>query len=629
MTLTTSSNSSMKEWKETYLWALKKSRGMMALLALLLFMALPMVLMIRFSSQKAVADTPIKQTLTNFYLSYFTGLAPYLITPLILVFVVILAVSLFSYMHQKRSVDLFHALPIGRVPMLLGRLCAGLTTIFLPILLNFLIAVAVGAAYQIDIGKYLPTVFITMLWLMLMSTAALVFSVLMAVCTGTTLDMVLSILGVNAAYPLLIFLGSTFASSLLPGLSMMPALNSTVLSAFSPFVAAFMPYADRSLEMHVNGVAATGEPSGLFLIWWIAFTLILLAGCILLYKKRKSESAENSFAFPLPKVIIRFMITAVVGLGLGLVLQQSTSNPTNFFIGVVSGSLAAHIVVEAIYSRGFKQLKHSFLYYGIFAAVFIVGYGVLATGFFGYDTRVPNAQDVASITIDAPSQSYSGDNYILNENHTSIAQIVPILKERASIDKTIALHQTLVTEKRTTAYPYCVEEVSPKYTLTYHLKNGKVMTRSYVDPLGISSISPTPIRDGTDLLSVVSRLNEFRENSSMLFYLDPEYIKSIDLNTKGGVDAATFAPDLNTKAELLEALKQDYLDGKISNGKDLGDNSIYFTLEYKDPIQLKDGKLKDFLGNYRGEVVLGASSYVLTGNTGKTRDLIEKLGWNK
>jgi len=419
------------------------------------------------------------------------------------------------------------------------------------------------------------------------------------------------------------------ASSLLPGLSMMPALNSTVLSAFSPFMAAFMPYSDKSVTMRVNGVTATGEPSGLFLIWWIALTLILLAGCILLYKKRKSESAENSFAFPLPKVIIRFMITAVAGLGLGLILQMSTSVPSNFFIGVLSGSLAAHIIVEAIYSRGFKQLKNSFLYYGIFAAVFIVGYGVLATGFFGYDTRVPNAQDVVSITIDAPSQSYSGDNFIYNDNHTNISQIVPILKERASIDKTIALHQKMVTENRATAYPYCVEGDSSKYTITYHLKNGNVMTRSYADPSYVSSISPTLPIDKTNLLSVVSELKEFRESSSLLFYLDPDYIKSIDLNTKIGSESVTLAPNLNTKAELLEALKQDYLDGKIGNGKEVGDNAISLTLEYKDPIQLNDGKLKNYLGDYHGKVVLGISNYTLTGGAGKTRDLIEKLGWNK
>ncbi len=636
MTLTTSSNNYIKEWKKTYLWSLKKNRGMMALLALLLFMAMPMILMIWMSSHDVSSNNYSNQTLNEYFIRYLSAVIPFLVTPLILIFVVVIAVSLFSYMHQKRSVDLFHALPIGRVPMLLGRYFAGLTTLFLPILLNFSIVLIVGAVHQVSIEKYLSTVISYMLWLILMSTAALTFCVFMAVCTGTTLDMVLSILGVNAAYPLLIFLGSTFASLLLPGLSIIPAVNSTVLSALSPFMAAFMPYSGNGSYLSVNDGLATNGPSGVFLAWWIVFTLILLAGSILLYKKRKSECAESNFAFPLPKIVIRFMITAVVGLGLGLVLHMSTNNPANFFIGVVSGSLAAHIVVEAIYSRGFKQLKKSFVYYGIFAVAFIAAYAVLAVGCFGFDTRMPNAEDVASIDVSSPSISYQGDNSIYNENHLKITEVIPTLKEKSNIEKVVSLHQKFVTDMRNKAYPYCVEKNSgPNFTITYNLKNGKTIKRTY-SVYYTDTNSYTPSVNDNDLINSITELKEYRENGSLLFYLEPEYIKSVDLNinskdknTNNNEERLTFAPDLNTKKELLESLKQDYLDGKIINGKNLDDNTIYLVIECKDPIELKDGRLKTFLNDYNGKITLGTGSYDLGSGTSRTRELIEKLGWNK
>ncbi len=624
MTLTTSSNNSVKEWKETYLWSLKKNRGMMALLLLLQFMAMPLILMIWLSSRKNMGPSSID--LNHYFISMLSTLVPFLVTPITLIFVVVIAVSLFNYMHQKRSVDLFHALPVGRVPMLLGRYCAGLTTLFVPMLLNFAIYLIIGACYGVDLSMNWKIVIGDLLWLMLMSTATLTFSIFMAVCTGTTFDMVISIVGVNVAYPLIVLSGSMFASALLPGLIISPKIDSLVLSAFAPFVAAFMPYSGNSSYISLDP-AATSGPGGGFLAWWIIFTLILLTGSILLYKKRKSECAESSFAFPLPKIVIRFMVTAVSGLGIGLILQSSTQEPANFFVGLVAGSLAAHIVVEAVYSRGFKQLKKSFLYYGVFAAVFIVAYAVLATGAFGYDTRVPNAGDVASISIDAPSFKYDGSDTIYGANNREIAKITPTLKEKENIEKIVTLHKKYVADKKEKTFPYCVDKVnSANFTLTYKLKNGSTMKRAYSVYYTETNSNTPPVNDN-DMINSIINLKEYCETGSILFYIDPEQIKSIDINTKSS-SSLTLAPSLSTKAELLEALKQDYIDGNINNNKSNSDD-LYLYIEYKNPVDLKEGKLKTLIGNYSGEVHLNGSNFMLSDNSGRTRELIKKLGWDK
>jgi len=624
MTLTTSSNNSVKEWKETYFWSLKKNRGMMALLLLLQFMAMPLVLIIWLSSRKNFG--PTVNDLNHYFISLLNTVVPFLVTPLTLIFVVVIAVSLFNYMHQKRSVDLFHALPVGRVPMLLGRYCAGLTTLFVPMMLNFAIYLIIGVCYGVDLSMNWKIVIGDLLWLMLMSTATLTFSIFMAVCTGTTFDMVISIVGVNVAYPLLVLSGSMFASALLPGLIISPKIDSLVLSAFAPFVAAFMPYSGNSSYISLDPTAASG-PSGGFLAWWIIFTLILLTGSILLYKKRKSECAESSFAFPLPKIVIRFMVTAVSGLGIGLILQSSTQEPANFFVGLVAGSLAAHIVVEAVYSRGFKQLKKSFLYYGVFAAVFIVAYAVLATGAFGYDTRVPNAGDVESISIDAPSFKYDGSDTIYGANNREIAKITPTLQEKENIEKIVALHKKYVADKKEKTFPYCVDKVnSANFTLTYKLKNGSTMKRSY-SVYYTETNANTPTVNDNDMINSITSLKEYCETGSILFYIDPEQIKSIDINTKSS-SGLTLAPSLSTKAELLEALKQDYLDGNINYDKSNSDD-LYLYIEYKNPVDLKEGKLKTLIGNYSGEVHLNGSNFMLPDNSGRTRELIKKLGWDK
>lgn len=594
---------------------------MMALLALLMFIALPMILMILMSNAQNRITTEIytPEMWTQTYLSSVTGLTALIVTPMSLIFVLVISVSLFGYMHQKRSVDLFHALPVGRTPMILGRLLASLTALYAPILLNFALVFIVGAAYPVQLQLCWVTVFSYLLWLMLICAAALCLSSFMAVCTGTTTDMILSLLGINAAYPLLIFLGDRFASSLLPGLNTGLTANSLILTAVSPYMAAFMPYIVSGNRTD-SGVLAVDTG---FYVWWILFTLVLLAGTVLLYQKRRSECAESSFAFSLPKNVIRFMITAVTGLGLGLLLQSGTESSGNFFIGLIAGSLAAHIVTETIYSRGFKQLKRSFVGYGVFMAVFVVTYAFLATGALGYDTRVPLAEDVASVTIQDPYTN--GGGQIVDGNHRLLASVTPTLAEKVNIEKVTDFHKKITQDKRSHSYPYSLNGMNgSSFTLTYHLKNGGTVNRTYYleyknDGQG-NPISP---------LGEIADTREYKETQDLLFYVEPEYIKSVDLDTRGGEDSTTFAPDLNTKKELLDAMRQDYLDGKLNNGKDLDAEASYLVIEYKSPLQVKDGKLKTLLNGYEGNIYLYVNSYHFLNNSSKTGELVEKLGWNK
>jgi hypothetical protein len=631
MTLTTSSNRSLKEFKETYFWSMKKSRGMLALLALLMFIAFPMILMIGMTT--AQNNTEVVYTAEKWisaYTRYITVIC-LIITPLTLVFVTVIAVSQFSYLHQKRSVDLFHALPVGRVPMLLGRYCAGMTTLFVPILFNFAVASIIGFCYGIEAQYSFTSVAIQMLWLMLMSAAALTFSVFMAVCTGTTFDMVISILGINVAYPLLVLVTSTFASQLLPGLNMNFSQNYTVLTALSPFVAAFMPFINS--RDSGNDSQSMNTIYGGFLVWWIVLTLILLAGAILLYRKRKSECAESNFAFPIPKVVIRFMITAVAGLGFGLILQATTTNLSSFFIGLTAGSLAAHIVVEVVYSRGFQQIRRSFVHYGIFAAAFLVLYGVLATGCFGYDTRLPSADQVESIGVSAPGQYSNATNYTIYDDETNraIAQISPILKDKTNISKVLDLHKALVTDNRKTSFPYSMNSADySRLALTYHLKDGSVMERSY--PYVQSDKEVSKFQDSLkDMTGQLTQMKEYCETASILFYLEPEYLEAVDIYTgKDQSKELAVMPDTNAKRELLEALKQDYLNGKIDNPNGKEENLISIIINYKNPITLKDGKLKNLLGGRTGKIYIGGNNgFQASSDAENTKALVEKYGWDK
>lgn len=628
MTLTTFSNKSRKEFRETYFWSLKKVRGMSALLALLMFIAFPMILMIALSAVKN--RTEFDNTGNVWVSAYTSSITAMSVIAMVLalIFAAVIAVMLFSYLHQKRSVDLFHSLPVGRVPMLLGRYCAGLTALFAPVVVNFAAASIVGFSYGINAEYSFTYVAVKMLWFLLMLAAAMTFSVFMAVCTGTSFDMVISTLGINVAYPLLIFTGAEFAGRLLPGFSAEFGISSTLLTALAPFAAAVLPLAN--FENSSRAVPADFVSGG-FLLWWVLFTLFLLAASVLLYQRRKSESAESGFAFPIPQIVIRFIITAVAGIGFGLILMMSVNQTANFFIGVVTGSLAAHIVVEAVYSRGFKQMKKSFSWYAVFALAFLIFYGVLATGFFGYDTRVPSAGEVQSISIDGmPGEYYQyADNTQIHsaDNYRTIATIVPTIKEKENIGKVLSLHKTLTDANRKSFFPYSIRSASSSgITITYHLKDGRTMKRTYSDTEQTSSQSKVQ-----NMAQQVSLIKEYRETASILAYLEPEYIQNFSFAYGSDKpNGLSIAPDAAVKKELLEALKQDYLNGK-AGVEDVPEGQLAgVILEFENPITVKDGKLKGYLGGYNGKIFLNGNNYInLKGGAENTKQVIDKYGWTK
>ena len=636
MTSTTSflSLSGFGQFRRTYLWALKKNAGMTVLLAVLLFLANPLPLLVSMpgwadaaSVQNGMSEAERAVYLSRQYFNFTGSVAVALALPLVLLFCIVLCISLFGYMQKKRSVDLFHALPVGRVPMLTGRWCAGLTALFAPVLLDFAVLGGIGAAYGVSLPAGSRPLPVILLWILLMSAAAFTFCMFMSVCTGTTMDTVLSILGVNGGYPLLMLCVYAVAGMLLPGFDMNLDARSAVLTAFAPFAAAFVAV----LQGHSAG----------FLIWWIVLTAALFAGSVLLYKKRRSEAAEDNFAFPIPKIVIRFILTAVGGLGLGLILN--IENGPGFFIGLVAGSAVTHIVVEAIYSRGFKQMKKSFAWYGVFAVAFAAFYGVLCTGLFGYDTFVPDASLVESVEIN-PDSYWSGDGTqsIYDEDYRSLVRLAPTIREEQNI-KAVADAQKKIIEAYRTQFPYRIKTgVGRALTLSYRMKDGSVVQRTYQN-----------YSDGMDLEKILQpaydtlgSMREFNENRDLIFYLQPEDIKSVDVYGEKA-ESRTFVPDADTAKELQQALEQDFIDQKVNlyninqevsvSKTAFGETAVAsaaqvstlsLRVEFRDNIEPKDPRLKALLGGYEGRINLGGGgTYQFSDESAKTVQLLKRLGY--
>ncbi|MFU0831903.1 MAG: ABC transporter permease [Oscillospiraceae bacterium] len=633
MTSTTSSLNGAAQFRQTYLWALRKNIGVMALLALLLFLVNPLILLISMSNetkslsqQVGISQAEKMKILAGNYTDLVNEVLPTFAVMLVLLFCAVLCVILFGYIQNKRSVDLYHALPVSREQMLLGRWCAGLTILFVPVLLDFLSLQIIGAAYGVTVTDGARAPMATMLWVMLMGTAVFTFALFMMMCAGTTLDAILSALGINAGYPLLILCVYWIAQMLVPGMSIRMAEHMQLITALAPIAAAFV---------------SLYEPFSMgFLIWWIAMTVLLLAGSVWLYRKRKSETAEDNFAFPIPKIIIRFLVSAVGGIWFGLMLSEASD--TAFFIGVLFGSLATHIILETIYSRGFKNLKKSFLWYGAFVVAFVAFYGVLCTGMFGYDTRVPDVSEVESVTINKDTfWNGSGTQLVYGNNdttHHTILKLAPTIQEPDNIKTVIEVQKDIIQQYRK-QFPYRFKNnTGIGLSLTYKLKDGSVFTRSYQsysDDINLYDVI-------TPAYEKLSAIPEFTITSDLIFYLSPQDIKSIDVYTIQNVDAGddkmvekTFVPDEQTAERLKKALEKDFRGKKVDrmsgtyyryDSESEESDVVNLRITYKDSITPKSEELKALLNGYEGEIYVPDGMYYVSGDS-ETAQLLKELGW--
>lgn len=618
MTSKTSSNNLRGELIQTYLWDLKHRFGLIALFCGLHFISLPLVEILAMNSAQR-SNLQYGTTTVDFdsrFLNVLQVALPLCTVSLTLLMALLLSVMAFQYMHQKRSVDLFHSLPVSRSALMGGRILSSLTALIIPLIVNFTFLFLIAAVFRLDFSVFSGFLFSSFGWIILMSAAAFLFCTVMAACSGTTFDMVISIVVISITYPLMIALGHTTAAMIIPGMTMDFSPQLTPYTALSPFVAAYIP-------MIWNSFQPQSHVGMDFLLWWIFMGIATAALALVLYRRRKSECAESNYAFPMPKHVIRFVATTAAGLAGGLIFQSVFSSVSGFFTGVFVASLVTHVIAEAIYGRGFKGLKKSFAYYGIFLVVFTAFYGICATGAFGFDTRAPKAEEVSYVeTSLTDSGSPSGFSIRDETDRNQIAWVPRQIREQKNIEKIIQLQTLMSEEIRAKGYPYQIYDRYSDIHLVYHMKDGSVIDRTYpTELLNEKSQVNAAVKEITSTI-------EYRTSGNVLFYLTAENIESVYLYNSNSQKNALI-PDMQKKQELLDALQKDMEESDDPYNGGTATDPLWLDLRISAITPAPDSELKKLVGDYNGKVTLSQQSIPVIDSMPRTKALVEKYGWDK
>lgn len=501
MTSTISSTNKKNSFCALMKWSLLKSLPITVIYSFLLFLFFP-VLMYAFQVNKGLK--------LNMLEGFFISLIPLLVG----LFTVITGNSMFSSYQNKRSTDLYSSFPVNKRTLFLSKYVTGLLIIIVPLVVMAFLGALVPALTSIeyDMGTFMTYIMQKVLTIIVGAVASYSLFAFLSMCCGTSADTVISYLVINLAYPVTISLLSGLFVSIVPGFSYMSSLMfyvpAVVVTALSPVVGTFLC---GGLDLFISSTQVDSAAYYLtesintteYIIYWLVFIAVFFVASLILSQIRKNENVQNGFIFKAPMNVIKLLTSISGGVLFGTIfiatfdIQIGDSGFVQliyFMIGALIGSMFAFLILTFIYNRGIAGFLKSLPNFLIAFAIVAVSYIVISLGFFSKDTYVPNADDVAAVSVSTDvvmtDEEWEGEatySWYYDENKEKV-KMDYFMEDSEVINNTIAMHQNIVDnlhEKNDTFYLSKNEDTpigakTPETILiSYKMKDGTIIKRSY------------------------------------------------------------------------------------------------------------------------------------------------------
>ncbi len=361
---------------------------------------------------------------------------------------VLTAMAMYSYLYNPRICGMMNALPIRRETMFFTAFLTGLVPLLLAQVLAALLAALITLKYGLPFVWFLK-------WLGLAAmgiTAFYGFAVFCAVLTGN----ILVLPAVYVVLNLTAVVAEGCVRTVLSGLRYGDDAGGIKLLWLSPIariIGGLSAVKDRMGGVTVKGLVA--------LVAYCAAGLILAGLALLICRRRHMECAGDVVAVPVLRPVFRWCMTlgtafvfpvAIVAI---LNLQLRGRSLALLLLALLlAGAFLGWMIAEMLMQ---KTLKISFGHGRMLAlacALLICFWGAAEFDLFGYERRVPEAEEVESVWLNGF-----------------------VLSEPANVEEVTALHRSLISHKR----QYDGEQ-GCSVGIQYQLKNGKGMGRSYSLP---------------------------------------------------------------------------------------------------------------------------------------------------
>ncbi len=314
---------------------------------------------------------------------------------------VIVGVTGFSYLHNRKKVDFYHSIPVRREMIFAARYLNGLLIPAAAYLTGCLLFVAAAAAYGVSpdgfIGQMAVGFGMNLLYYSLLYgtvTAAMMMTGNVAVgLLGTTVFF--------AFFPLAAWILANYASTFF-----VTAPDDVWNISQSPYT--WMLRRLSPLGAYIWSAAVAGENRGGYLKEAVktAFAWLALTGVSLeLYRLRPLEAAGRAMAFKRTMAPIRVLMVLLGGLGGGLFFWALQSQVKWGIFGIAVGIVLTHCITEIIYHLDFKKLFSHRLQLAFCLAAGVLVFCGYRYDWYGYDSYMPKAEEIEYSSLEISNDS--------------------------------------------------------------------------------------------------------------------------------------------------------------------------------------------------------------------------------
>ena len=457
-----------------------------------------------------------------------------------LIYAAVLVTFLFGDLFNSRHCNMLHAFPLRRETIFFTNLASVFTFSLVPNLILALISLPfMGSGWMVSVGWFLAGF---LMFLFYMGTALLA-----VMLTGNRLGFLAVYVLVNFLSLLFLWFAHTIFMPLLFGIRIpyqpftlfCPTYNFLEMNAL---VDVNIQNVNTTAEyIHVNTsdsefIVSLGHGWG-YLAICAAIGAALLALALVLYRKRKLETAGDFIAFKVIEPIFLVLFTLGVGAFFQLFSDLFGYGSQYLFLtaGIIVGFFACLMLLQKT-TRVFTL--RTFRNFCIFAASLAVLLLLTKLDPLGITRKIPETDEILSVTV---GESYASSNHIWDGIELTAPEDIETIRN---------VHRFAVNDEERHV---SVDGDNIYYLdigIDYKLKDGKILSRYYSVPVGSSAAD--------DLRPILSRIECVAQMSA------EEFLKLKDTAYMIYTDGENIAVNRNLDITgLLEAVLADCETGAM------------------------------------------------------------------
>lgn len=541
----------------------------------------PLAILLQLLHQRPERIDPLDMTAGYYFV--LTGVVPVVA----LLYAVLCAMAVWSYLYNARSAGLMHTLPIRREGLFFTSFLSGMTMMLIPYAVTGGLTILITAPY----GGFEPVgILYTVLGVAGISFFYFATATAVAFVTGNLLTLPVLYFLFHFLAVVLDYLLSDLAAGFLFGLTSMPT---GVVNALSPTVYLLEKLGVETAAREVTVPGQSWTSSVLTAVSLENFWLVgvyalagaaLLALALLLYRRRRSETAGDVVAVGWMRPLFRYGVALLAALLGGRALyalfwysfqDSSAYAPLPMAVCMAVAGSIGYYAASMLLAKSLRVFRGSWPGpAAVTAAAVLVCFGMQAD-LFGIQDRVPEIGQVKTVELYVAGNTYTfypGEEDALLERVRQLHAAVAADRDNIRTLEQAGDRLTTAEEERTYEY----------MRLTYRLSGGVTVERQYRLPLSRALLA----QPGSYAQLLDALVNSPEMRAKRLQAQDPRY--TVD---SAWIGTPTGDFDLNSREAqgLLDAVGRDAAAGTWGDYDWFGDDrdayAVDITVEFRQALE--------------------------------------------